>query len=123
AIRKEAEQKMRGMRLALHGKLKQLQETYTKAGDLDRALALREQTRRLEMAIASAVAYDSNASLVSQHRGQNGKTIVFSVRARLGGSVWGDGIYTDDSDLATVAVHAGLLQPGQSGLIKVTIMP
>jgi len=122
-IRKEAEQRMRGKRKTLHGKLKQLQESYTKAGDLDRALALREQVRRLELAIASAVVYQNYPNQIAELRGQNGKTIIFSVRARIGGSIWGDGIYSDDSDLATVAVHAGLLQPGQSGLVKVTIMP
>ncbi|HQR05346.1 MAG TPA: sigma-70 family RNA polymerase sigma factor [Gemmatales bacterium] len=122
-IRAEAEQKMRGMRMGLHGKLKQLQETYTKAGDLDRALAIREQVRRLELAVSQAVVYRNDSSQVAQFRGQTGKSIIFSVRGQTEGSVWGDGIYTDDSDLATAAVHAGLLQPGQTGLIKVTIMP
>src|SRR5262249_7288031 len=105
-----------------HGKLKGLQDTYTKAGDLDRALALREQVRRLELAIAQALPYDQHPGEIAVHRGQNGKTLVFSVRGRTTGSVWGDGIYSDDSDLATVAVHAGLRHPGQTGLIKVTIM-
>jgi len=122
-IRAEAEQKMRGMRMGLHGKLKQLQETYTKAGDLDRALAIREQVRRLELAVSQAVVYRNDSSQVAQFRGQTGKSVIFSVRGQATGSVWGDGIYTDDSDLATIAVHAGLLQPGQTGLIKVTIMP
>lgn len=121
-VRQEAEQKMRGMRMGLHAKLKQLQETYTKAGDLDRALALREQVRRLELAITQALVYDSHPGLISEHRGKEGKTLIFSVKGRTSGSVWGDGIYTDDSDLGTVAVHAGLLKPGQVGLIKVTIM-
>lgn len=123
AIRKEAELKMRGTRMTLYGKLKQLQETYTKAGDLDRALALREQVRRLELAIASAVIYQGDVNQITRYRGQNGKSLIFSVRGRTGAGIWGDGIYSDDSDLATVAVHAGLLQSGQSGLIKVTIMP
>ncbi|MFT3879845.1 MAG: RNA polymerase sigma factor [Gemmatales bacterium] len=63
-IRAEAEQKMRGMRMGLHGKLKQLQETYTKAGDLDRALAIREQVRRLELAISQAVVYRNDSNQV-----------------------------------------------------------
>src|SRR5262249_15208636 len=40
-----------------------------------------------------------------------------------GGSVWGTDIYTDDSPLAAVAVHAGVLQVGQKGVVKVTILP
>lgn len=37
------------------------------------------------------------------------------------GSVWGDGTYTDDSNLGA-AVHAGVLGNGQSGLVKVTML-
>ena len=29
------------------------------------------------------------------------------------------GIYTNDSDIAMAAVHAGLLQPGQTGVIRI----
>jgi len=37
------------------------------------------------------------------------------------GSVWGTDVYTDDSSLAAAAVHAGLLKPGETGLVRVTI--
>ena len=37
--------------------------------------------------------------------------------------IWGDGIYTDDSPLAVAAVHAGVLQPGERGRVRVTILP
>lgn len=56
-------------------------------------------------------------------RNQVGQTLTFSVTGAAGGSVWGDGIYTDDSSLARAAVHAGVLQVGQSGTIRVTILP
>ena len=36
--------------------------------------------------------------------------------------VWGTDIYTMDSTLAQAAVHAGVLRPGQSGLVRVTIL-
>lgn len=36
------------------------------------------------------------------------------------GAVWGSGPYTDDSNLAVAAVHAGLLQVNQSAVIRVT---
>ena len=47
----------------------------------------------------------------------------FRVTGRLGTSVWGTDVYTSDSTLATAAVHAGVLQPGQTGVVKVTILP
>ena len=49
-----------------------------------------------------------------------GKHFYFLVKGELGGAVWGSDVYTSDSALDTVCVHAGLLQPGESGVVKVT---
>jgi hypothetical protein len=35
--------------------------------------------------------------------------------------VWGTGVYTDDSSIAAAAVHAGVLEPGQLGFVRVYI--
>ena len=48
-------------------------------------------------------------------RGQVGRNFVFDVTGRTDGPVWGDKVYTDDSSLATAAVHAGVLRDGQPG--------
>ena len=58
-----------------------------------------------------------------QYRSDFGKSFVFRVTAALGGGVWGNEPYTSDSSLATAVVHAGLLTPGQSGVIRVRMMP
>lgn len=52
-----------------------------------------------------------------------GKTFHFRVTGDVNGTVWGTGVYTSDSPLAAVAVHAGLLKVGQTGVVKVTIVP
>src|SRR5439155_7438372 len=39
-----------------------------------------------------------------------------------GGTVWGTDVYTTDSPLALAAVHAGVVQMGQSAVVKVTIV-
>jgi hypothetical protein len=48
----------------------------------------------------------------------------FSVEAtgNLRGPLWGTDIYTSDSDLGSAAVHAGVLQPGEQGTVRVTIV-
>jgi beta-lactamase regulating signal transducer with metallopeptidase domain len=58
-------------------------------------------------------------------RDHPGETFHFMVTGAVNGPVWGgtDNVYTDDSDLATAAVHAGTLQPGQRGIVAVTILP
>jgi len=40
-----------------------------------------------------------------------------------GGTVWGTDVYTTDSPLALAAVHAGVVQMGQTAVVKVTIVP
>ena len=52
-----------------------------------------------------------------------GTEFLFLVTGHAPGSVWGDAVYTDDSALGVVAVHAGPLRRGQKGLIKVTLLP
>ncbi len=41
---------------------------------------------------------------------------------RQGGPVWGSDIYTSDSHLGTAAVHAGALEFGEQGVVRVSIL-
>jgi hypothetical protein len=60
---------------------------------------------------------------LASFQGQIGKTFVFRVTgAAVAGGIWGTGTYTVDSALAVAAVHAGVLRPGQTGLVKVTLV-
>jgi serine/threonine protein kinase len=64
-------------------------------------------------------------------RGKNGQSYFFRVTGRLvpppphslDGDLWGTDVYTDDSILSMATVHAGVLRPGQRGIVKVTILP
>ena len=60
---------------------------------------------------------------LTHYRGQIGQTLSFTVTGSSGGSVWGSGVYTDDSSVAAAAVHAGVQQAGQTGVVEVTILP
>jgi hypothetical protein len=53
---------------------------------------------------------------------QIGKTFVFRVTGSATGSVWGTDVYTADSNLATAAVHAGVLKSGQTGVVRVQMV-
>jgi LCCL domain len=52
-----------------------------------------------------------------------GATYYFRVLGAAEGQLWGTDIYTGDSALAVAAVHAGAVKAGESGIIKVTVMP
>jgi hypothetical protein len=60
---------------------------------------------------------------LSAYRDRVGATFYFRVTGRFMGTIWGTGIYTDDSSLASAVVHAGLLKPGEKGVVKVTVLP
>lgn len=49
-----------------------------------------------------------------------GISVYARVKGSTAGSVWGTDSYTIDSSLPLAAVHAGILQPGQTGLVRVT---
>jgi len=58
-----------------------------------------------------------------QWEGEVGRTLVFLAVGQITGVVYGSDVYTSDSPLATVAVHAGILQPGETGLVRVYMVP
>ena len=54
-------------------------------------------------------------------RGRPGTSFIVQVVGAASGSVWGTGVYTDDSSIAAAAVHAGLLKPGELAFLRVTV--
>lgn len=54
---------------------------------------------------------------------QVGKRFAFKVKGAVnGGALYGTDVYTADSFLAMAAVHAGVLRPGQTGVVRVKIV-
>lgn len=58
-----------------------------------------------------------------EYNNRIGQTFTFKVTGQVGGSVWGTDLYTTDSSLAAVVVHTGLVKPGETGVVKVSIVP
>lgn len=52
-----------------------------------------------------------------------GQIFLFEVTGANHGTVWGTDTYTSDSDLAAAAVHAGVLELNQTGVVEVQIAP
>jgi len=59
---------------------------------------------------------------LNQYNAQVGQTFVFNVVGAVNGTVYGTDTYTTDSLLAAAAVHAGVVKPGQKGVVKVKIL-
>jgi beta-lactamase regulating signal transducer with metallopeptidase domain len=133
--RREAHRRIEHAKADTVRQLKQLQDSYTKAGQLDEAVAVRDAVRQLQAEIAAArgpwtrrrdtVAFRASADPgnLTTYRDKVGQSFYFDVTGATEGNVWGNVIYTDDSTLAAAAVHAGVLTAGQRGVVKVTILP
>jgi hypothetical protein len=52
-----------------------------------------------------------------------GAVFYFRVTGLAEGQVWGTDTYTRDSILGAAAVHAGLLKPGKTAVLRVTVVP
>jgi hypothetical protein len=50
-----------------------------------------------------------------------GTTYYFRVTGASDGSAWGTDVYTGDSSLALAAVHAGVVKPGETAIVRVTV--
>jgi len=115
-IRKAAREKVRHFRMRVTGALREIQDRYTREARLDEAVAIRDCIRGLmeggpkALPDPGTVHVDEGSPRVAFYRVTGAHT----------GSVWGTGVYTSDSSLATAAVHAGVLKLGQTGVVKVT---
>ncbi|MDW5300448.1 MAG: LCCL domain-containing protein, partial [Sedimentibacter sp.] len=60
---------------------------------------------------------------LTYYRSRVNEILNVTVTGSLDGPVWGNGIYTDDSDVSTAAVHAGIVKYGETKTVRVTILP
>lgn len=118
-IQKKADEEKRRQREQTISRLTELQEKYTRESKPDKAERIQSEIRRLKF--ADHLVYPDPGSMLP-FRKQLGKTLFFEVAGSMEGVVQGTGIYTGDSPLAAAAVHAGILKPGEKGIVKVTIL-
>jgi hypothetical protein len=52
-----------------------------------------------------------------------GVTYYFRITGMVDGICWGTDVYTRDSVLGVAAVHAGLLKPGETRVLRLTVTP
>jgi len=57
-----------------------------------------------------------------EHCGRVGRGWCLRVVGELDGPVWGTDVYTGDSSVASAAVHAGLVAPGASAVLRVVVV-
>jgi hypothetical protein len=98
--------------------LEPLQKDLFRSGDLAKALATFIQIQTLK-AKADNILPDPGNLLRFR---EVGKSFQFRVVGNDQGPVWGTDIYTADSHLAAAAVHAGALETGEEGVVRVSLV-
>jgi hypothetical protein len=120
AVEREATRELAPLVRGLVERLRSLQETYTRAGKLDEALAVRARVRQLRVDLLGVRPDPGN--LVEFGHDWVGRSVLFEVTGRPDGMVWGTDVYTADSRLAAAAVHAGAIRTGERGLVRVMLV-
>jgi hypothetical protein len=119
-IAAEAERSVAAARGELISRLEELKRKY--AGQPYAAEGIATEIRRLQIE-AGEPGDDAVRVLSFRDPANIGKSFTFRVTGTTAGSVWGCDIYTDDSALGAAAVHAGMLADGETGLVRVTVLP
>jgi hypothetical protein len=122
AIEDEAAEDARKLTVAAIDQLQALQEEFTREGKLDEALAIREMVETMEDELDGVEIVEFPGYI--DYDEEPGTVFYFRVTGDADyGSAWGSGIYTYDSQLGVAAVHSGALRDGESGIVRVTILP
>jgi hypothetical protein len=119
-ITSRLDEEVRARQQELLAALKPLQDHYAREGKLDEALAIRERVRGLKANLLHAQPDPGSLAFLDDPR--PGTSMLFDVTGSADGIVWGSDVYTGDSELATAAVHAGVLRPGERGVVRVTFV-
>jgi hypothetical protein len=101
--------------------LKKIQDLLCKEDKLDEAVAVRDTIRLVRLGVTSAL---PDPGYVNDGPQTIGKVYHYQTTGAItGGAIYGTDVFTTGSHLAMAAVHSGVLKAGQTGVVRVTILP
>jgi hypothetical protein len=118
AVQSRAENKRKALFQHAAEQLEPLQKESFRAGELGKALAVFVQVQALKARAMNVLPDPGN---LCNYQAM-GRSYCFRVTGSTHGPVWGTGTYTSDSHLATAAVHAGALEAGEEGVVRVSVL-
>ncbi|HYV35674.1 MAG TPA: LCCL domain-containing protein [Gemmataceae bacterium] len=113
----KAENRRKGLLQHAMEQLEPLQKDLFRRGELAMALATFVQILALKARIHNVLPDPGMMRFTDI-----GKSFYFRVIGSSQGPVWGTDVYTADSHLASAAVHAGAVELGEEGVVKVTVV-
>lgn len=123
ALRAKAVKETQENKKTLVAQLQKLKASLEAEDKHNEARAVTARIRSITSPVPRAVDAPANMTAYISNPANLDKPFIFRVTGRLdGGTVWGVGPYTSDSDLYKAAVHSGVVANGEAGLIKVTLI-
>ena len=125
-VRENADRRIAKKRARLEKALKRLMDDRARQGKLDEAVAIRDQIRLLKAEAspaATSITVSGDPGTLDNYVKSLKQSFYFEVVGSTTGPVWGTDQYTNDSLLAAAAVQAGVLKAGETGIVKVTMLP
>lgn len=119
-LRAKIEAELQPQRQRLIDQLQAQQDQATREARLDDAIAIRARIRQLKALQPGVIKDPGN---LYTYRGKAGLKLQVYLVGSIDGTVYGTGTYTDDSDLSTAAVHAGVLKVGEADVLSITLLP
>jgi LCCL domain len=117
-IENKAEQRRRALLQHAIEQLEPLQKDLFNSGELAKALATFVQIQVFKARILNVLPDPGNLIQFKDI----GKSHYFRVVGDMQGPVWGSGPYTLDSMLRVAAVHAGAVEAGEEGVVRVSVV-
>jgi hypothetical protein len=118
AVQSRAENRRKALLQHAAEQLEPLQKESFRAGELGKALAVFVQVQALKARAMNVLPDPGDL----RNYEEVGRSYCFRVTGSTHGPVWGAGTYTSDSHLATAAVHAGALEAGEEGVVRVSLV-
>lgn len=119
-IEESSREKVRLLGLDAAKPLQSIFEKYCQEAKLDEALAARSAIQKVTLAFITPL---PDPGVPNFEVYEIGRVLYYETVGTVVGNVRGTDVYTVDSLLAAAAVHAGVLGPGEKGIVKVTVMP
>ena len=120
----EIRKRFKPIRMRMIEALKQLEKKYARLREYEKAILIRNKVKMLILLekLPGVKIHDDPGNF-SKYNFHSGKKMVFMVTGRTkGGGLWGTDVYTTDSTLALTCVHAGILRPGETNLVRVVFL-
>ena len=123
-IQRKCDADVQKWRVKAATELMRVRATFLKEAKVEEAVAVRDLIRAIRDGVIFVGSPARNPGYVNNSPSDIGKVFYYEVTGTTtGGSLYGTDVYTTGSHLGMATVHCGVLKHGQTGTVRVSILP